>query len=81
MGVQLGHAGPTWANLRHRRNMQLGDDQKMNRRPGVDVMKGKNLIVFIDLAAGDFACGYFAKNAVVGVAHVIQGRGWLVAGR
>jgi hypothetical protein len=33
--------------LRHRRNVQLGDQQKVHRRPGVDVVKGIDVIVLI----------------------------------
>ena len=56
------------ADLRHGRDVQLGDDQKMDRRPRVDVVEGKNLFVFIDFFARNLAGNDFAKNAVgVGV--------------
>ena len=51
--------------LRHRRNVEFGHQQKMHRRPRVDVMKTKNLIVFINDAAGNLAGNDFAKQAII----------------
>jgi len=50
--------------LGHRGDMGLGDDQKMDRRPGVDVMKRQKFIIFIDFFAGNFASNDLAKDAV-----------------
>jgi len=56
------------ADLRHGRNVQFGDDEEMDRRPRVDIVKGKNLFVFIDFFARYLAGNDFAKDAVgVGV--------------
>ena len=51
-------------DLRHRQDMRFRNDQEMNRCPGIDVMKGENFIVFINLAAWNGARSYFAKNAI-----------------
>ncbi len=56
------------AHLRHGGDVQLGDQQKMHRRPRVDVVESKNLFVFIDFFARYLAGNDFAKDAVgVGV--------------
>ena len=56
------------AHLRHGGDVQLWNDQKMHRRPRVDVVEGKNLFVFIDFFARYLAGNDFAKDAVgVGV--------------
>jgi hypothetical protein len=48
--------------------VQFGDDEEMDRRPRVDIVKGKNLFVFIDFFARYLAGNDFAKDAVgVGV--------------
>jgi len=36
--------------MRHRRNVQLGDDQKMHGRPRVDVVKREDVVVLVHLA-------------------------------
>ena len=73
LGGQHHHApqqrGVLGSRLRHGRNMQLGNHQKMNWRPGVDIVKNENLVVFVHLAAGNGACGNFAKNAILGGVH------------
>jgi hypothetical protein len=52
----------------------FGDDQKMHRRPRVDVVEGKNLFVFIDFFARYLAGNDFAKDAVgVGVHALFSG--------
>ncbi len=35
--------------LRHRGNMRLGYHQEVNRRPRMDVVKSKNMLVLVDL--------------------------------
>jgi hypothetical protein len=57
--VELSHAG----------DVLFGDDQKMHRRPWIDVVKGHHLIVFIDESGGNLALNDFAKNAVLIVVH------------
>jgi len=55
-------------HMRHGQDVGLGNDQKMHRRPRVDVVEGKNLFVFIDFFARYLAGNDFAKDAVgVGV--------------
>lgn len=53
-----------WLDLGHGRNVLLGNHQKMDGRPGIDVMKGQQLIILINLSARDNASGNFAKKAV-----------------
>ena len=57
------------AHLSHGSNVLARDHQKMHRCPRVDVVKGKNVFVFVDLAAGNLAGGNLAKNTVVGGVH------------
>jgi len=59
LGPELGHG---W-------QVQLGHDQEVHRGPGVDVVEGVQVVVFIDLAAGNLAGDDFAKQAVGVVAH------------
>jgi len=49
--------------LGHGRNVRFGDDQEMDRRPRVDVVKGQDILVFVDFFTGDGAFNDFAKNA------------------
>ncbi len=51
-------------NMGHRDDVDLGNDQKMNRRPRVDVVKGQNLVVFVDFARRNLARDDFAKYAI-----------------
>ncbi len=51
-------------NVGQRDNVGFGDDQKMNRSPGVDVVKGQNLVVFVDFARRNLARDDFAKYAI-----------------
>ena len=74
---QLRHQGHDLAHecrvlilqMSHGRDVGLGNDQKMHRRPRVDVVKGINFVIFINLATGDVALGDFAKNTVGIVRH------------
>lgn len=66
-------------HLSHRGNVLFRDHQKMNRRPRIDVVKGKQLIVFVDFAARNDASGDFAKKAVVHAAIVAGLQGSLNA--
>jgi hypothetical protein len=52
-------------------DVPFGDDKKMNRRLGRNVVKGKKLIIFVDLFGRNFTGRYFTENTV---AH-----GWIVA--
>ncbi|MPN36761.1 hypothetical protein SDC9_184272 [bioreactor metagenome] len=56
-------------NLRHRRNVLPGHDQKVHGRPGVDVMEGEQVFVFINLLRGNLALDDLAENTV-GIVHV-----------
>jgi hypothetical protein len=51
-------------------DMYFRDDQKMHWRRRVDVVKGENLVVFVNFAAGDRALHDLAKNAVGFVIHL-----------
>ena len=52
-------------HMRHRRNVQLGNDQKVHRRPGRDVVKGEDVVVLVNLARRDLARHDLAEDAVV----------------
>ena len=59
------------AHLGHGGDVDTRNDEKVHRRPRIDVVEGINLIVLIDLAAGNQARSNLAKNAVIsGSAHV-----------
>jgi hypothetical protein len=45
-------------------DVPFGDDEKMNRRLGRDVVKGKKLVVFVDLFGRDFTGRYFTENTI-----------------
>ena len=45
--------------------MQLGHHQKMHRRPRVDVMEGKDLVILVHLARRNLARNDLAEEAVV----------------
>jgi hypothetical protein len=51
-------------------DVPLGDDKKMNRRLGRDVVKGQKLVIFVDLLGRNFTGRYFTENTV---AH-----GWIL---
>ena len=55
--------------MRERCKVLLRDDEKVNGRLRVDVLKGEDFIVFIDLGRRDLSLGDFAENAVV-ILHV-----------
>ena len=55
-------------HIDHAGDVQLGDDQKMDGRPGVDVMEREDVLVFVHLARRNLARNDFAKNTV-GVGH------------
>ena len=59
--------------LRHGRNVRFGNDQKMNRRPRIDVMKGQEIVIFIHFSRRDGARNDLAKDAVL---IVLVGVGW-----
>ena len=44
--------------------MRLGDDQKVGRRLGRDVIEGIAQVILVDLAAGDFPGDDLAKQAI-----------------
>ena len=48
--------------------MPLGHHEKVHWRGGVDVMEGEDVLVFINLAAWDFAANNTAKNTGMGIA-------------
>ena len=52
---QIGHAG----------EMRFGDDEKVHGRPGRNIVKGQQLLVFVHLAARDSTRRDFAKNTVM----------------
>ena len=49
-----------------RNDVRLGDDQQVNRRPGVDVVKHQDLVVLVHLARGDVTGNDFAKYTIHG---------------
>ena len=38
--------------------------QEMNRGPGADVLKNKDLLILVNHCCRDLACCYFAENAI-----------------
>ena len=65
-GHHVAHQGGMFrGQMHHGRDVQLGDDQKMNGRPRRDVVEGEHMVVFMDFARGNFARDDFAKNTVV----------------
>lgn len=48
--------------------MPLGHHEKVHWGGGVNVMKGEDMLVFIDLAAWNFAANDAAKNTGMGIA-------------
>jgi hypothetical protein len=52
-------------------DVPFGDDKKMNRRLGRNVVKGHKLIIFVDLFGRNFTGRYFTENTI---AH-----GWILA--
>jgi hypothetical protein len=58
------------AGVGERRNVQLGHHQKVHRGPRVDVVKGVYVVVFVNLAAGNFSDRNFAKQAIFINRHV-----------
>ena len=63
-------AGMFWSHMGHGHNVLLGDDEEMNGRPRVDVVKREQFVVFVNFTGRDLARHDFAKNAV-GVACVL----------
>ena len=59
--------------------MVLGDHQHMARRNRVDVHEGENVVVLINLEAGNFAAQDFAENAFVVVIRRAHAGGLLLA--
>jgi hypothetical protein len=45
-------------------DVPFGDDQKMNRRLGRDIVKGQKLVIFVDLFGRNFTGRYFTKNTI-----------------
>jgi len=45
--------------------MLLGDDDYVHRGLGLDVAEREDLIILVDLVAGDLACSDLAENAVI----------------
>src|SRR3989339_156087 len=62
--VKLSHDGRI-LNIGDRRDMFLGNDQDVNRGLRIDVIEGKDLVIFIDLAAWDLFGRDLAKKAVL----------------
>lgn len=58
-------------DLRHRRDMALGNHEEVHRGPRMDVMKRENFFVFVDLLRWNLASGDFAKKAV----RIVHGEG------
>ncbi len=58
------HACIVCGDLCHRRDMPLGNHQEVDGSPRLDVMKSKNLFVFIDPLRGNLASDDFAEKAV-----------------
>ena len=56
-------------DLRQRGNMNFWDDQKMHRRPGVNVVEGEYVLVLMNFFAGDQAGHDLAKQAIGVVCH------------
>jgi hypothetical protein len=44
----------------------LRDNQKMAFVYGIDIHKGKDPLIFIDLYRGNLTCRYFTKDAIHG---------------
>ena len=59
---QLGHGG----------DVGFGDHQKMDRCPRFDVVKGQEVLVFVDFFGRDLSCNDFAKDAVVVMCVMVQ---------
>ena len=80
-GRQRHHApqqpGVLWGNLGHRRDMRLGNHEKVHRRPGMDVVECEDFLVFIDLAGRNLAGNDLAKKAV----RIVHGEGMNETGR
>ncbi len=51
-------------NLRHRRDMRLGNHEEVDRRPGVDIVESEDFLILIDLAGGNLTGNDLAKKAV-----------------
>jgi hypothetical protein len=54
-----------WAQLGHRRDVGFGDHQKMDRRPWFDVVKGQNVLVFMNFSGRNLTRNNFAKDAIL----------------
>ena len=80
-GRQRHHApqqpGVLWGNLGHRRDMRLGNHEKVHWRPGMDVVECEDFLVFIDLAGRNLAGNDLAKKAV----RIVHGEGMNETGR
>ena len=44
--------------------MLLGDNENVNGSHGIDILKGKNVFVLVNLCGGDLSRNYFTKNAI-----------------
>ena len=51
--------------VHHRRDVQLGNDQKVNGRPGRNVVEGEYVLVFMHFARRDLARNDFAENTLL----------------
>ena len=51
-------------HMGQRDDVGLGNHQKMDRCPGVDVMKSQNLVILMDFFGWNLTCDDFAKNAI-----------------
>ncbi len=57
-------AGVGFGDVLHGRDMMFWNDQQMNRRCGVDVVKNQNFVVFEDLAGRNFTADDFTEQAL-----------------
>jgi len=44
--------------------MLLGDHERMDRRLGIEVVEGDDLVILIDNGRGDLVVGNFAEDAI-----------------
>ena len=50
--------------LGHGNDVQFGHQKEMHRRPWMDVVKSQELVIFVDLAAGNDPGNDLAENAI-----------------
>ena len=62
---QEGNDGIPRRGVFHRLQVAFGNEKDMNRRLGMDVVKGQHLVVLIGDPNGDFLTDEFAKKAIL----------------